>query len=80
MRRDSSGRPNEPDVSGVTKTFASCAGVVIPRLASAARNFGSANANVKSDTSVIVSPSWPSLFGVSCGGVKVPAVRFTTVS
>ena len=79
MRRDSSGRPNEPEVSGVTNTFASCAGVVMPRFASAARNVGSANANVKSETSVIVSPSCPSLFGMSCGGVNVPAVRFTTV-
>ena len=30
------------------------------------------------DTSVIVSPSCPSLFGISCGGENVPCTRSTT--
>ena len=51
----------------------------MPRSASAARNAGSWNANEKSLTSVIVRPSWPSLRGISTGGVNVPALRLTVV-
>ena len=66
-------------MSGVTNTLASCAGVRMPRRASAARKAGSANAKLKSDTSVIVRPSWPSLMGISTGRVNVPSLRFTVL-
>ncbi len=79
IRRASSGRPNDPGVSGVTKTFCSCCALAMPRSAKAARNAGSWNTNEKSLTSVIVRPSCPSLCGMSDGGVKVPALRLTIV-
>ena len=68
MRLFSSGRPKEPAVSGVTKTLASCAGVWMPRRASAPRNALSLKAKLKSETSWIVSPNWPSLMGIRAGG------------
>jgi hypothetical protein len=72
MRRDSSGSPNDPGVSGVTKTFCSCSGVRMPRSASALRKPRSWKTKEKSITSWIVRPSWPSLIGISTGGVNVP--------
>ena len=54
-------------------------GNALPRSASAFRNAGSWNTNEKSLTSWIVRPSWPSLIGISTGGVNVPWVRLTVV-
>ena len=78
MRRDSSGNPNAPGVSGVTKTLASWSAVVMPRRARALRKALSPNAKEKSETSVIVRPNCPSAVGISIGGVNVPAIRSTT--
>ena len=51
----------------------------MPRSASARRKAGSWNAKLKSTTSVMVSPSWPWLRGMSCGRVKVPSLRLTVL-
>ena len=79
MRRRSSGSPNEPGVSGVTSTLASSSGVSMPRLAIACRKPASWKTKPKSMISWNVRPSWPSVRGISTGGVKEPLVRFTVL-